>query len=40
MLGGTGDDVLEVGGTLGFGVRAAAGDRQQHFEIVVLLGQR
>jgi hypothetical protein len=40
MFGRAANNILEVGGTFGLGVRAAAGDRQQHFEIVVLLGQR
>ena len=40
MFGSAGDDVLEVGGALGFGIGAAAGNRQQHLQVVVLLRQR
>jgi hypothetical protein len=39
MLGGTGDDGLEIPGALRL-IVAAAGDRQQHLQIVVLLQQR
>ena len=40
MFGRAGDDGFEVVAALGFAFGAAAGDRQQHLQIIVLLEQR